>query len=206
LKAAPEALRRLSRAELPPETATLARFLIGKILSRALPNGPATARIVETEAYYPDDAASHSFRGPTPRNRSMYLRRGHAYVYIAYGVHRMLNVSSDEAGVGAAVLIRAAEPLGGIDVMRLNRGTATGRKLLRGPGCLAKALQIDLPHDGIDLCASDLLWLGADSQESGEISVSARIGISRDAHRPLRFFLKGSAFVSGPAAFNRSHA
>ncbi len=114
---------RLRRGELPSATIALARFLIGKIIVRELPSGRISGRIVETEAYPPRDPAAHHFRGPTPRNRSMFLRRGHAYVYFTYGNHFMLNVSSETPGIGGGVLIRALEPLEGIDQMERHRGT-----------------------------------------------------------------------------------
>ena len=112
----------LARAELPIDTAALARYLIGKVLVRELPEGVASGRIAETEAYVVGDAAGHAYRGMTRRNRSLFLEHGHAYVYLAYGSSYMLNVSSETPGVGAGVLIRAIEPLEGIPIMRLNRG------------------------------------------------------------------------------------
>src|ERR1700719_2178476 len=132
-------IRRLCRRELPPATVALARFLIGKIVARELPSGRIVGRIVETEAYPPRDPAAHHFRGPTPRNRSLFLRRGHAYVYFSYGNHFMLNVSAEVAGVGGGVLIRALEPLEGIDQMEQRRGTTRRVDLARGPGRLAEA-------------------------------------------------------------------
>ena len=110
--------RPLARPALPIDTASLARYLIGKVLVRELPEGVASGRIVETEAYVVGDAAGHAYRGMTPRNRSLFLERGHAYVYVAYGVSSMLNVSSEKAGIGAGVLIRALEPLEGLPIMR----------------------------------------------------------------------------------------
>ncbi len=192
----------LEREELPKDTAALARFLIGKLVVRALPGTLASARIVETEAYLTGDEASHGFRGPTPRNKIMFGPRGYAYVYLAYGVSFMLNVTGADAGVGEAVLIRAAEPVTGLEAMKHNRGDVPARDLLRGPGRLAKALDIDRSLDGVDLCSTGALWLASDGAAPGEIGVSVRIGITRDAMRPLRFFLKGSKFVSGPAALN----
>ena len=112
----------LARSELPVDTAALARFLIGKLLVRELPEGVASGRIVETEAYVIGDAAGHAYGGMTPRNRSLFLERGHAYVYLAYGVSFMLNVSSEATGIGAGVLIRALEPVEGMAIMRQNRG------------------------------------------------------------------------------------
>ncbi|HTT85109.1 MAG TPA: DNA-3-methyladenine glycosylase [Rhizomicrobium sp.] len=192
----------LARAELPVDTAELARFLIGKLLVRDLPDGIVTGRIVETEAYVVGDEAGHAFRGMTPRNRSLFLERGHAYVYLAYGVAWMLNVSSEVPGAGAGVLIRALDPLEGIAIMERNRGTQRLRDLARGPGRLAQALNIDRRLDGLDLCRKGPLWLAHDAGETGEIAHSTRIGITRDADRLLRFYLRGSPFVSGPGSLN----
>src|SRR3954466_1508038 len=189
--------RSLARSELPNDTAALARYLIGKLLVRELPEGIASGRIVETEAYVVGDAAGHAYRGITPRNRSLFLERGHAYVYLAYGTSYMLNVSSEMPGVGAGVLIRALEPLEGIPIMRLNRGIERLRDLARGPGRLAAALRVDRRLDGLDLCRQGPLWLGRGDHEPREIGHSIRIGISRDADRLLRFYLRGSPFVSG---------
>src|SRR5205809_6120104 len=112
--------RALVRSELPNDTVSLARYLIGKVLVRQLPEGVASGRIVETEAYVVGDAAGHAYRGMTPRNRSLFLERGHAYVHLAYGSAFMLNVSSEMAGIGAGVLIRAIEPRDGIPIMQRN--------------------------------------------------------------------------------------
>src|SRR5258708_32614621 len=111
---APISIRRLRPAELPGDTVALARFLIGKIVVRELAGTRLSGRIVETEAYPQRDPAAHHFRGPTPRNRSMFLRRGHAYVYFSYGNHFMLNVSAESLGVGGGVLIPRRRPLQGI--------------------------------------------------------------------------------------------
>jgi DNA-3-methyladenine glycosylase len=134
----------------------------------------------------------------TRRNGSLFLEHGHAYVYLAYGTSYMLNVSSEGPGVGAGVLIRALEPLEGIAIMQANRGVERVRDLARGPGRLAAALQIDLRLDGLDLCRKGPLWLAHDDHKAGKIGRSVRIGISRDANRLLRFYLRGSPFVSGP--------
>jgi DNA-3-methyladenine glycosylase len=195
--------RVLDRAELPVDTAELARFLIGKMLVRALAEGLAGGRIAETEAYVIGDPAGHAYRGITPRNRALFLERGHAYVYLAYGVSFMLNVSTEKPGVGAGVLIRAIEPTLGIAVMERNRGAERVRDLARGPGRLCEALSIDRRLDGIDLCQAGPLWLGSDGQASGEIGRSKRIGITRAADSLLRFYVRGSQFVSGSRALNR---
>ncbi len=201
-------IRRLRRAELPVDTVELARYLIGKVVVHDLsggPNGPKgrlSGRIVETEAYVVGDAAGHAFRGPTPRNRSLFLERGHAYVYFIYGSSYCLNVSSELPGVGAGVLLRALEPLDGIALMR--RGTARWRDLARGPGRLAAALRIDLRYDGADLCADGPLWLGqavrhaSSSPIGGPIGTSVRIGVTQETNRLLRFYERGNPLVSGP--------
>jgi len=194
--------RVLDRAEIPVDTAQLAGFLIGKMLVRVLAEGVAAGRIVETEAYDIGDPAGHAYRGTTPRNRALFLERGHAYVYLAYGSSFMLNVSSETSGVGAGVLIRAIEPTDGIAIMERNRGTERLRDLARGPGRLCAALEIDRQLDGIDLCQAGPLWLGSDGRASGEIGQSKRIGITRAADSLLRFYVRGNRFVSGPQALN----
>jgi DNA-3-methyladenine glycosylase len=197
-------IRPLARRELPIDTEKLARFLVGKTLVRDRPEGRSSGRIVETEAYVLGDAASHAFRGPTPRNRAMYLERGHAYVYFIYGVSYMLNVSSEKAGIGAGVLLRAIEPLQGIHLMAARRGTERLRDLARGPGRLAQAMAIDPSVDGVDLCAEGApLWLGAPMRTTGPVGASVRIGITRDAERVLRFFELNSVYVSGARRLNR---
>jgi len=188
----------LSRAELPVDTVSLARYLIGKLLVRELPEGVVSGRIVETEAYVVGDAAGHAYRGMTPRNRSLFLERGHAYVYLAYGRAYMLNVSSEAAGIGAGVLIRALEPCDGVSIMQRNRNIMRLRDLARGPGRLAAALRIDGRFDGLDLCREGPLWLGCGDDNPAAIGQSTRIGITRDVNRLLRFYLRGSPFVSGP--------
>ena len=191
-------LRRLQRSELPQDTIKLARFLIGKVVVHDLPSGRLSARIVEVEAYPPGDPAGHHFRGPTPRIRSMYLAPGHAYVFFNYGAHFMLNVVSEPEGTAAAILIRAVEPLEGIALMQRHRKTTRALDLTRGPGRLAAAFRIGRRHDGLDLCGSGPLWLGATNLPVGRIGKSVRIGISCAAERPLRFYERGNPFVSGP--------
>jgi DNA-3-methyladenine glycosylase len=196
----------LVRSELPIDTVSLARYLLGKVVVRELPEGIASGRIVETEAYVIGDAAGHAFRGMTRRNRSLFLEHGHAYIYFTYGSSYMLNVSSEEPGIGAGVLIRALEPLDGIPIMQQNRGIERLRDLARGPGRLAAALQIDRGLDGLDLCREGPLWLRRGDHEPGEIGQSVRIGISRNADRILRFYLRDSPFVSGPKSLNAGRA
>jgi DNA-3-methyladenine glycosylase len=192
----------LERAELPTGTAELARFLIGKLVVRTLTEGVMAGRIVETEAYLVGDPASHAYRGETARNRVLFGERGHAYVYLAYGTAWMLNVSSETPGVGAGVLIRAIEPTDGVAIMEQNRGTTRVRDLARGPGRLCAALAIDRSLNGVNLCSPGPLWLGDDGQLPGEIGLSTRIGLTRATDRLLRFYVRGSPFVSGPRALN----
>ena len=168
----------------------MAKFLIGCTLVHDVDGPRLAGRIVETEAYLRGDAASHAFRGLTRRNPSMFLRRGHAYVYISYGVWPMLNVSSEEKGIGEAVLIRALEPLEGIEAMR--QGTDSRLiDIARGPGRLTRAMRVTLADDGADLCGAGPLFLAAPLRPAGPIGISTRIGITKDPDRMLRFFERG---------------
>jgi len=217
--------RPLTRAELPIDAEALARFLIGKTLIRETSKGRMIVRIVETEAYVAGDAAGHGFRGETPRNRSLFLERGHAYVYFIYGMHYALNVSAGKIGEGTGVLIRAAEPIAGIAQMKKNRKTKNDRDLTRGPGRLAEALKIDKRLDGVDLCvvtpacteprsaasrrlspnhtgSSHALWLADAIRPASTISATKRIGITKEAHRLLRFSENDNPYVSGPKHLN----
>jgi DNA-3-methyladenine glycosylase len=206
--------RRLTRKELPCDTLKLARFLIGKVVVHDLPEGRLSGRIVEAEGYPPGDPAGHHFRGPTPRNRSLFLRCGHVYVYFNYGMHFMLNISSERAGIGGGVLIRAIEPLDGIELMQRHRNMTRLLDLTRGPGRLAAALQIDRRLDGLDLFSRGPLWLGV-IKPSGigartaaapdfRVGKTVRIGITRWADRPFRFYERGNPFVSGPKRLLKS--
>lgn len=172
-------LRRLTRKELPCDTLELARFLIGKVVVRELPEGRLSGRIVETEGYPPGDPAGHHFRGPTPRNRSLFLRHGHVYVYFNYGMHFMLNISSEDAGIGGGVLIRALEPLKGIELMQRHRKSTELLDLTRGPGRLAAALRIDRSLDGLDLAAQrpfDRVFLVENVGQSANLVVGQLFG------------------------------
>jgi DNA-3-methyladenine glycosylase len=190
--------RWLSRVSLPVDTAELAEFLIGKTIVRDMGRHRIGGRIVETEAYPPGDSSGHAYHGQTDRNHSLFLGRGFAYVYFVYGTSYMLNVTAEEPGVGAGVLLRALEPLEGINLMERRRKTDKLVDLARGPGRLAAALQIDRRLDGVDLCADGPLWLGTAIREAAQIGTSARIGITREVGRLLRFFEMGNPFVSGP--------
>ena len=191
-------IRRLRHIDLPADTTALARYLIGKSLVHEHLSQRLVGRIVETEAYVVGDAAGHAFRGETPRNRSLFLQRGHAYVYFVYGCWFALNVSAETSGVGAGVLLRALEPIEGMAQMQLHRGTEKLLDLARGPGRLATAMGIDRRFDGVDLCRKGPLWLGDELRPVGAIGQSVRIGLTREIHRKLRFFEYDNAFVSGP--------
>ena len=190
-------VRRLRRSELPEDTVALARFLLGKVLVRDLGVERTSGRIVETEAYPPGDEAGHAFIGVSARNRSLFLTRGHAYVYFIYGTSYMLNVASERRGIGAGVLLRALEPLEGLAEMARRRGTTRVTDLARGPGRLAAAMAIDRRLDGIDLCAAGPLWLGVDEHPAPRLQRGVRIGLTREVDRLLRFYERGNAYVSG---------
>ena len=122
-------IKRFRRSDLPIDTIELARFLVGKMLVHDLRGRRTSGRIVETEAYPVGDAAGHAFRGKTERNAPLYLARGHAYVYFVYGMYYCLNVSSERVGIGAGVLVRALEPVEGVDLMKKRRSSSSVRDL-----------------------------------------------------------------------------
>jgi DNA-3-methyladenine glycosylase len=196
-------IRRLRRSELPEDTVDLARFLIGKVLVRDLRGERTSGRIVETEAYPPGDAAGHAFIGMTSRNSSLFLTKGHAYIYFIYGTSYMCNVSAERRGIGAGVLLRALEPLEGISIMQRRRGATRSTELARGPGRLATAMAIDPRCDAVDLCAAGPLWLGSDERRAARPSRSVRIGLTKEVHRLLRFYEPGNGYVSGPRSLRR---
>jgi DNA-3-methyladenine glycosylase len=173
--------------------------LIGLLLVRRFDDGGlVSGRIVETEAYLPDDPASHSFRGRTERNRTMFGDNFHAYVYFIYGTAYCLNVSTEACGVGAAVLLRALEPLAGIEMLRERRGQGVAdRDLLRGPGRLCLALGIDRQFDGADLETDASLWLADDGTPLPIVGRSPRIGLTRAADVHQRFYARGNRYLSG---------
>jgi DNA-3-methyladenine glycosylase len=194
--------KRLRRQNLPVDTIELAQYLIGKMLVHDLPTGRLSGRIVETEGYPPGDEAGRAFRGKTPRNQSLFLGRGFCHIYFTYGSSFMVNVTSEEPGIGAGVLLRALEPLEGIDTMKRFRKTTSDRDIARGPGRLAKAMHIDMRYDGVDLCAAGPLWLGTAVRPTRLIGSSRRIGLTRELDRKRRFFECGSMYVSGPRSLS----
>ena len=168
--------------------------LLGCVLIQDSPEGVASGRIVETEAYRPEDPACHAYRGLTMRNRTMFGCPGLAYVYLSYGMHHLLNVVCEREGVGSAVLIRALRPLGGIELMRRRRGRESA--LCNGPGKLTQALGIDLSHDGHDLLSGGGLAISPGDPPEGEIVATTRIGITRGTELPWRYLILGEENVS----------
>lgn len=195
--------RPLGREFYHQDTVSAARALLGCVLWRRVGRTLLAARIVETEAYLgANDPASHARRGlRSPRNESMYLEGGHAYVYFTYGMHHCLNVVTQEADLAEAVLLRAAEPLKGMDVIRANRPRAKREfDLMNGPGKVCSAFGIDRTLDGEPLDGKTLFITPREIVvDEDDIVVTPRVGVdyAGDAtHWPLRFFLKGNKFVS----------
>jgi DNA-3-methyladenine glycosylase len=171
---------------------TVARELVGWTL---LVDGVGGV-IVETEAYAPDDPASHSFGGPTGRNAVMFGTAGRLYVYRSYGIHWCANVVCGAEGEGAAVLLRALEPVQGLELMRSRRGTDDVLLLCSGPGRLTRALAITGSHDGLDLDHPPFEL--RPPHAPAEVVTAPRVGISRAVERHWRYALRGSVFVSRP--------
>jgi DNA-3-methyladenine glycosylase len=183
---------------LPVETQALAQALIGCVLVSSGAEGLTAGRIVETEAYLPDDPACHAYAGKSARNATLFGPPHRAYVYLIYGTSYCFNLSSEAPGVGAGVLVRALEPLAGIDLMRRRRGVENVRDLCRGPGRLCVALGIDRSFDGADVLAAGALWIAPGEGPRPRVRRSRRIGLTRAAHRRLRFYEAGNRYVSGP--------
>jgi len=181
------------------EVTQVARELLGMILVRETDSRHTSGIIVETEAYlHGTDPASHSFRGPTRRNASMFGSPGRAYVYTIH-TRFCLNAVAEAKERGAAVLLRAIEPLEGVPLMQQRRRQMALNQLTTGPGKLCEALAIDRALDGWDLTQGDALWIERPGKRvSPDIASSSRIGISSGQDLLLRFFIRGNRFVSGP--------
>jgi DNA-3-methyladenine glycosylase len=178
----------------------VARDLLGRLLVRTLPEVTLVGRIVECEAYREDDPASHSYRGVTNRTEVMFGRAGRLYVYFTYGMHYCMNVVTGKEGEGSAVLLRAVEPLEGLDWMREQRGVVDDRSLCRGPARLTQAYGVGRADNGIDLVdGTDLFVAAGRPIAEGSVGVSPRVGIRAATELPWRFFEAGSPFVSKPA-------
>ncbi|MGZ8594307.1 MAG: DNA-3-methyladenine glycosylase [Actinomycetota bacterium] len=190
--------RRLPRGFFDRPAVEVAPALLGRVLVRCLPDGARLAgRIVEAEAYEPGDPASHGFRGPTPRNASMFGPPGRLYVYYTYGHHWMMNVVTRPEGEGSAVLLRALEPLEGLAVMAAARGRSAPRDLCSGPGKLAQALSVDRAQDGEDLVGGGVVWLEAGAPVPPDrIRAGGRVGVSVGVEPHWRFVVAGDPFVS----------
>jgi DNA-3-methyladenine glycosylase len=175
-----------------------ARRLLGAIIERTVDGAVLRAKIVEVEAYDQTDPASHTFRGPSVRNASMFKAAGHAYVYFIYGMHYCLNIVAGASDYGAGVLIRAVEPLDGEAIMIANRSGRTGIELSNGPSKLCEALAIDRTLDGHDVAQSPLRVLLSPPLADDQVVVTGRIGITKAADWPRRFYLRDSPYVSKP--------
>jgi len=186
-------VRRLPRAFFARDAVIVAQDLLGKVLSV----GDCTGRIVETEAYRPEDPASHSYRGETQRNRTMFGAPGLLYVYFTYGMHHCANVVTGAVGEGSAVLIRAIEPLSGIDTMRDRRRNPRREvDLTNGPAKCCEALGLDRASDGIDLTTSAAVLIADDGTPPPlRPGVSARVGIRVGRELHWRFYVPGNAYV-----------
>lgn len=193
----------LPKSFYEPSAKVVALQLLGHYLIRNTPAGSAGGPIVETEAYLSDDPACHGAPGPTPRNGVMFGPPGHGYVYLIYGYHFCVNAVCRPAGVAEAVLVRAIEPAFGEAFMRRQRPVSKLRDLTNGPAKLCEALNIERGLDGVDLCdPKATLWLAENPdvnefrKKLGPIITTTRIGITRAAALPLRFYLEGSEYVS----------
>ncbi|MGC8862298.1 MAG: DNA-3-methyladenine glycosylase [Armatimonadota bacterium] len=180
-------IRKLERDFYLQDTVDAAKSVLGKVLVHQTPDGAISGRIVESEAYLHNDPACHACRGMTARNRAMFGEPGHAYVYFTYGNHYCLNFVTQPVGVAEAILIRALEPLEGIDIMRRNRGTDRLEDLCSGPGKLARAMGIDLSLNGEDLLG-DRLYVLDDGVDLGPVVARPRIGIKEATDRLWRFY------------------
>lgn len=173
-----------------------ARRLLGCYLVRTIHDKTVIGKIVETEAYHQSDAASHSYKGQTPRTKVMFGPSGRAYVYLSYGMHYCMNIVTGPVGEGSAVLIRALEPVSGIDVMRQNRPGKPDHSLMNGPAKLCYALDITKEENGHDLRFPPLQLLPQDKIPDNDIFTATRIGISESRDTPWRFYIKANEFVS----------
>ena len=188
-------MKPLPRSFYRRSTIRVAQDLLGKNLVRVAGSYIMAGRIVETEAYFGDDPASHSYRGPTPRSQPMFEEVGHAYVYFVYGNHYCFNVVTEKIGRAGAVLIRALEPISGIDRMTLNRKGIKDKGISNGPGKLCQAMGIDKKFNRVDLTGR-ILFITDGDKSRFKIVRTTRIGISEAKDKAYRFYIKDNEFVS----------
>jgi DNA-3-methyladenine glycosylase len=190
---------KLPRSFYERSTIVVAKQLLGKYLVRMHPKGNTVGRIVETEAYVgPQDLACHASKGRTARTEVMFGPPGHAYVYFIYGFYNMLNLVTETKDYPAAVLIRAVEPVDGIELMRSRRKNGLLRNLASGPGKLCQAFGIDRSLNGADLCASEL-FVEDRGEATPKIQATPRIGVDyagKWKDKPFRFVIRDNEFVS----------
>ena len=204
-------MRPLPRSFYSHRTITVAKKLLGKILVRTMGDRILSGMIVETEAYLYRDPASHSFRGMTERNKVMFGEAGHLYVYFTYGMHYCANVVTNRKGRGEAVLIRAIEPVKGLEVMVKNRNNESDRQiqdnsrgkgefnlknLTNGPAKLSQAMGLTMEQSGIDLLKQEIFITDGEIISRSQIISTPRIGISEAKEKKWRFYIKGNEWVS----------
>ncbi len=189
-------MRKIRKTFFEDSTINVAKKLLGSYLVHESPDGRTVGKIVETEAYLWDDPASHSFVGATKRNAAMFGPAGTAYVYFTYGMYYCFNVVTNKEGIGEAVLIRALEPISGVELMKKRRGVEDVRKLCAGPGRLVIAMGIGKEKNGLSLFDGELRIELPEKLSHIEVIEGERIGISKGVEMPHRFYLKGSMFVS----------
>ena len=195
--------RKLKKSFYQRELLTVARDLLGKVMIKVNSDNILSGRIVEVEAYHGDfDQASHSYGGITKRNEIMFQEGGYLYVYFTYGAHHCCNVVTGRKGEGTAVLIRAVEPVSGIETMIKNRFDIKVKKeneifnLTSGPGKVCEAFGINRSHSGIDITGEKIFILEAERIKEKEIGISKRIGITKSTDLLWRFFIKNNPYLS----------
>jgi DNA-3-methyladenine glycosylase len=198
-------LKRLNRSFYLRPTIAVAKDLLDKYLIRKLGRKYLVGKIVEVEAYLDNDPASHSYRGKTKRNETMFSEGGHLYVYFTYGMHFCCNVVTEDAGKGCAVLIRAVEPVENIEVMQYFRKIDISKNqfnLTNGPAKLCQAFKLGREENGTDLCGKDI-WIGTEkltvpgsSLSANRILASTRVGITNGSGHKWRFYIKHNSWVS----------
>lgn len=193
-------MNQLTRAFYVRPTLEVAEALVGRTLYRVTAEGLVSGRLVEVEAYCgASDPASHAYRGSTPRNSIMFGPAGYLYVYFTYGMHHCANIVCELEGIAGAVLLRAVEPVDGLDLMAARRGLIDPRLLARGPGRLCQAFGLTRQDNGEDL-EGEAVWVGARRRLKAPVRTSTRIGVKAALVQPWRFYEPGT-WVSGPVSY-----